>query len=108
MASYNVRTMTIEETKELYDNFKVSNRELDIYDDEYSVTLYNKDKQELLIRFRESCLILNSTLHLSFVPNIENLRFDGKLKLTNDIINSMKNRIKHCNSTKAITYLKGV
>lgn len=106
MSSFNVRRINEEKVLELFNTFIIDSQKVDIYDEQYSVNLYNKDKQVINLRYYYN-LELDNTILFQFIPKVENLRFDGYLRLTNDnILNKVKSFIAHCIEYDPIKYIR--
>ena len=105
MSSYNVRDMEANKVEEVFNTFIINRKEVSIYDDKYTVTLYNKSNQFIILKYYDN-LKLGDNIKLEFIPKVENLRFDGYLYLNDEkLLAKVKGFIAHCLEYDPIKYI---
>lgn len=100
-----VRKTTNEKITELYQEFKKYKPEI-TWDDEHPYLIFKNSTGQ---KFTTGSIWLEYNIKdvsCSFYPNVDNIRFDGYLEFTKEIIEEIKEFIKHGTSKDPVDYLK--
>ncbi len=96
-----VRNSTNDEMLVVYNKFKTIKPQVSWYDERPTLVFENKT-QKLTIN---DIYLQHGSLWLKFYPGVDNIRFDGTIKINDEIKNEINEFIKHGTSKNVLDYI---